>query len=256
MSVVAHLEKNLPGLTTTLRSIKEYIRGEPEIRKLKHLVPPGKLAIDIGANNGVYTFWLKRYSGRVLAIEPNPQCATILKSSFKSGVKIINAACSNQSGTAVLTIPSAKGHPNHYRGSIDEALEFTGETLSVQVRTGRLDDMVSEEIGFIKIDVEGHELDVIKGSMNLLKKYRPVLLIEAEDRHKKGSVEAMFEVFKKLDYDCLFLYRGQILNDQDFSLSIHQAHCERQLGARDQDYVNNFMFLPRERQDILHQLQR
>lgn len=57
----------------------------------------------------------------------------------------------------------------------------------------RLDDIIKDDVGFIKIDVEGHELAVLKGATSLINRCRPVLLVECEERHSPGGTERLFK---------------------------------------------------------------
>ena len=60
------------------------------------------------------------------------------------------------------------------------------------------------KIGFIKIDVEGHELEVIQGALNTIKENQPVLLIEIEERHSKRKVFDSIKYIKNIGYNCYF----------------------------------------------------
>jgi len=252
----SQFERWLPRSANTLKSIKEYYRGEPEIRLLKYIVPHNELAVDIGANKGVYTYWLKKYAIKVLAVEPNPDCVKFLNSAFDTGVEIINGACSAASGSARLKVPIVAGRINAYQGYLQSNDNYSDDSDSILVSTFMLDELVGEQVGFIKIDVEGHELDVLEGGRDTLERYRPTVLIEAEDRHRKGSVENVFTFFECLGYQCLFYYQGKILTGASFSLPLHQAIGNLGPGARGSAYVNNFLFLPQEKIELIQKLQR
>ena len=67
----------------------------------------------------------------------------------------------------------------------------------------KLDNIQIKNIGFIKIDVEGHELEVIKGAKETINKYNPILLVEIEKRHSKESEETI-NFINNLGYECFF----------------------------------------------------
>ena len=73
------LEERLLGvllparLHTWARARREMLRGEPELRLLPELADAARASIDVGANKGVYAYWLERCSRHVFAYEPNPK---------------------------------------------------------------------------------------------------------------------------------------------------------------------------------------
>src|SRR5262249_50647461 len=90
-----------------------YRRGDPELHWLSKLVGDGRRAIDIGANRGVYTYWLSKICDAVEAFEPNPQLAGALASAGFKGVRVHALALSDQAGTAELVVPA------HRKGGLD-----------------------------------------------------------------------------------------------------------------------------------------
>jgi hypothetical protein len=123
------------------------------------------------------------------------------------------------------------------------------------VRKFKLDELVAgEQVGFIKIDVEGHEMDVIKGARQLIGEYRPRVLVEAEDQHQEGTVQEVFKYFANLDYLGVFYFKGEMYQVDTFSQKYHQKKTSIRLGPRGEDYVNNFIFIPSEDKAILRDL--
>jgi len=179
---------------------RESVRfGEPEIRLLPYLVDPSRTAIDIGAAEGVYAFYLQRYAQRCIAFEPNPSSHAELKRALP-GIEIHQAAVSAVEGEATLRIPVVNGIPYKGWGTIEtnnQLDELPPHTVEeVEVRTVCPDRMALGDVGFVKIDVEGHELDVLAGLSGLLAKCLPNLLIEVGDSRRGGSLA---EVRRRLD---------------------------------------------------------
>ena len=87
--------------------------------------------------------------------------------------------------------------------SIHPENEFN-ESKKVNVRMEKLDNIQIKNIGFIKIDVEGHELEVIKGAKETINKYNPILLVEIEKRHSKRPVKETINFINNLGYECFF----------------------------------------------------
>ena len=94
----------------------------------------------------------------------------------------------------------------------------TQNVEEISVPTRRLDSYQFDTVGFIKIDVEGHELKVLEGAEAILHRDRPNLLIEAEDRHRPNAVGSVIDYLKP------FGYSVYCLKDRKFrSLSIDEV---------------------------------
>jgi hypothetical protein len=103
-------------------------------------------------------------------------------------------------GNATLRVPVVNGVPYTGWATIEPKNQFaelpTHVVEEIKVRTVRPDRMALGDIGFVKIDVEGHELDVLAGLSGLLAKCRPNLLIEIGGAQRGG---ALAEVRRRLD---------------------------------------------------------
>ena len=158
----------------------------PELNFLKHLADPAAVALDVGANLGLYTYFLARISRHVYAFEPNPGPLRALLRVADSNVTVSPVALSDRSGEAELSIPRGrKGWTNN-----GAALErhFPGRMMTVRVPCRRIDDLGIAGIGFIKIDVEGHELAVLQGARETLRR-----LLESELAAAAGRDVALGE---------------------------------------------------------------
>jgi FkbM family methyltransferase len=177
--------------------------GEPEIRLLRYLVDPTRAALDIGAAEGVYAFFLQRLALRCIAFEPNPSSHLGLKRALP-GVEIHQAAVSAVEGDASLRVPVVNGIPYAGWGTIEPKNQLaelpTHVVDEIKIRTVRPDRMALGDIGFIKIDVEGHELDVLAGLSELLAKCRPNLLIEIGGVQRGGSLAEVRRCLDPLGY--------------------------------------------------------
>ena len=75
-----------------------------------------------------------------------------------------------------------------------------------KIRTKKLDDVLPDnKIGFIKIDVEGHEENVLNGAVKIIKKNKPVLLVEIEEKHSKKNVKETINFINSLGYKSYYL---------------------------------------------------
>src|SRR5262245_57751500 len=139
-----------------------------EIKTLMQLELNGATALDIGANKGIYCFWMLRAvgrSGRVVAFEPQPEMAEAIgqkQARFDwPNLEIINIALSDAEGTLNL----ARDRIGDGSASLEASRHRAGQDrLDVPVR--RLDALAGEllaNLKFVKCDVEGHERSVFRG---------------------------------------------------------------------------------------------
>lgn len=213
-------------------------RLEKELPIVCELLTADCVAIDVGANNGLYTYALSRLGARVEAFEPVPLCARTLEAFRSRNVRVHEVALSSTSGEREIFVPRATGVIHTSLASFRKP-EGTFETLRVPVR--RLDEYYFRGVSFIKIDVEGHELDVLKGSIETIARSHPLLLIEVEQRHLTFPMELVFRELSQLGYAGFFLFDGRINPLKTFSYRLHQEpFLDEVLSDR---YVNNFIFL-------------
>ena len=139
-----------------------------------------KAAVDVGANNGVTTSILAGSFETVYAFEANPILSQELILSSPPGAQVWSMALSSQEGEAVLIIPIAEGVMLAGWGSIQAPLlEQFDQSQQFRVPTRTLDSFDFQDVGLIKIDVEGHELAVLTGSRQTLERCHPWLIVEA-----------------------------------------------------------------------------
>ncbi len=103
-------------------------------------------------------------------------------------------------------------------------------------------------VGFIKVDVEGHELDVLRGAEATLRRDRPALLVESEERHRPGAVAAVHGFLGSLGYHGFMVDDGRLVSLGGFDPSRDQNVPNDRLmdlnaGHYEGRYVNNFFFV-------------
>ncbi|MFZ0884403.1 MAG: FkbM family methyltransferase [Candidatus Acidiferrales bacterium] len=225
-----------------LRSVKGNRDAEEAL--LPFLVHTNGIALDVGANRGIYTRILLARNRHVVSIEPNPDCARILERVFKNHVRVIAGAASNTNGEATLRVP-ARGDG---LGTIESGNQFSDAFKTVTVKTFRIDDLGLENVTFMKVDVEGHEMSVLEGAMEILKRDRPTILLEAEERHHPGAVRSVRALLEPLNYEGFMLEHGTLGSIRRFDAAVHQsaetAKARSLDGHTPNAYINNFFFIP------------
>lgn len=226
-----------PRLYRGYRAAKEWVKGEGEVRLLPFLVPAGRNAVDAGANKGTYTWFLARRAAHVWAFEPNPKIYQMLRRSAPVNVTASPVALSNRSGRAEFRIPEMRRGTYSNQGGSLSAAKVSRGFAALEVDTRTLDELGLADIGFIKIDVEGSEAEVIEGARETIRRDRPTLLVEIEERYTGVPIEQSLEAVTGLGYRGLFLDRGRLRPLEAFDPVRHHR-------AADAIYVFNFIFLP------------
>jgi len=204
----------LDRLALRVRAMEFWRNGEPEVRLLPLLVDPRRTAVDVGASNGFYLWHLMRLAAKVVAFEPNPRSLAELQKAAP-GWDIRQLALSREKGTTVLRIPVSRNFALTGWGSIHAGNEFSeisvDATQSFTVETARLDDLGLVDVGFIKIDVEGHENEVLQGALTLLARDRPNVLVEVSGETRGNDPGAVCATLRSLGYTTLYLRDGTSL---------------------------------------------
>ena len=164
----------------------------------KQFCSKDKNILDIGAHSGTYTISLAEHCKHVYAFEPQKMtyyslCGSVALSNIRNASCInIGLGTADQVGKQTLNIVSLDGG-----GSTLHANHNILQTEEIEIRT--LDSFNLENIGFIKIDVEDNELQVLQFSQNTLKKSNyPKILFEMNNTNTK-----LLDFLKGLNYDIL-----------------------------------------------------
>ena len=220
---------------------------EPELLYLSQVLKDDSVFIDIGTNKGIYLYQAEKTikNGTIIGFEPNKKLVAFVSKLFKTA-KVYPFAVSSKSGISVLNIPKKGNGLQDTRAS----LEALGDDVEkIEIDTIRLDDWVKEQeitkIDLVKIDVEGHEFDSVKGCEIILKTIRPVFIIEIELRHAKYPIDAIFNFITDFGY-AVYYFDRKTLQPVPFQVS-EMADFQKDDYLNDFNrYINNFIFIPGE----------
>ena len=246
----------LPQWVNNWREARYYLRhGEVELRLLDLLCPRDKESIDVGAHDGCYVHFLRKWSRRVYAFEPIPWLATSLEVKFPSKVVVERVALSKSEGTAVLHMPKIDGQVIEGCSTLSDtaASVYPGsEDIVVPVRV--LDAIYSGDVGFMKIDVEGYEQDVLEGAQRTIDRCRPNMIVEIVERLSPGGIQRTTQFLRRRGYEGFFIDGGNLLAASGFDVATMQNEesypdLTGTLASRDASsrFLYNFIFLPTER---------
>ena len=182
-------------------------------------LPSGGVCLDIGSNRGIYAHWMSWSVGRrgqVFAIEPQPEMAAWIREFThrfrQSNVVVMECGASDADGTATLHRTKVGD------GGASISSDATGaDTIEVPIRT--VDEIVTEleltRLDFVKIDVELHELEVLRGAAECIRRFKPSILLECfKDEAEDGRI---FDLLTDFGYDGVFFHGGREISFRRFA---------------------------------------
>ena len=209
------------GLETEAKFIKEHYKFDT--------------SVDIGSNTGHFTNMLSKISKKVYSFEPIVNLYRNQKYLFRnSNISIYNIALGSRKEKKKFYIP----HNNDPEASLIKKKNSLITTTLVDTGDRILKN---KKVDFIKIDVEGTELNVIIGLKKIIKKYKPLIMIEIEKRHNLNYIK-VFKYLINLNYKIYYLNNRKLellnLNLKNLRKFINI----NQKNIYSKKYVNNFFF--------------
>lgn len=186
--------------------------GEPELGILGDLVPAGCTAIDIGANRGYYSYALSKFAARVEAFEPHPELARFAQRKLGPSIPVHEVALSNREGWATLYVPQLlPGVDVHYNSSLTKIYPYE-KYIEFRVPTKRLDDFEFGRVGFIKIDAEGSDMDIVEGASGTIARDRPNMIVELVAMTHMDPRACIDRINATFDYNAHILVDGRLVD--------------------------------------------
>lgn len=222
--------------------------SDPDALYVGPLIAANAVVLDVGANLGTFCYTVQQTNQPVhlVAFEPIPALAKRLRTLFKN-VVVIEVALSDVRTVRNFRIPFIDGRRCHSRGSLAPIVD-TGTYKEIAVHTDLLDNVFAgtglRRLDLVKIDVEGHEVEVVKGGEQTLRQLQPMVLIEIEQRHHGSEpIAGIWHFIEGLGYTGCYLNRQTLAFDplDTFSVELHQR--PQDMGTH--RYINNFLFIPR-----------
>ena len=178
--------------------LKDFMIGQttPYLNKFKN-------TLDIGAATGMYSSHFAEHSKSVICFEAVPPVYEQLKKIKEKHNNVIthNLAVSNEVGLLDFYVDDKRLSNSSFQNLV--------EGQKIQVETTTIDSLKLIDVGFMKIDVEGVELDVLVGANDTIEEYKPTCMVEVYAKFNKYPVETTFEFFFNRDYRCFYNHRGQ-----------------------------------------------
>lgn len=256
------MTRRLQSFTSKLLGVRAHDVAQPtvevELSVAPRLCNPEKISLDIGADLGGYASLICSYSARCIAFEPRQEnAASIRNLAANKGLRIAvePVALSDTEGMTELRVLTRDPGRSTIEPSNNLEDSDGSPRSSVSVIKKCLDSYGLKNVGFIKIDVEGHELAVLVGARNTIEASMPNLLIEIEERHSPGAIDAVGLFLTGLGYEGFFIVNGEVRPFSEFDKAVHQDPANiggwRSGWRRFGTYINNFFFLPAGSGDVL-----
>ena len=185
--------------------------------RLKEVLPPRPLVVDVGANLGQFNLFCRTYlqAERIISIEPLPSCYKLLTQNAERPSDCINMLVTERESETPFFVAC----DSQLSSTIfDDGAEYCGEIMVKGMPLNRLLDSVGiDRINLLKIDTEGSEMDVLYSAENLLKKTDVVLVEMSIFRKSRGNIFAVGSFLEA---------RGFRLHELVFSGSAHLADAD------------------------------
>jgi FkbM family methyltransferase len=161
-----------------------------EFALVAKILEPDMVVVDGGANDGLYSLFAASRvgrGGRVVAVEPSRRELERLRANLRlnrlNNVEVREAALGSKHGTAQIAIAERAHEGQNTLGSRianREVMAVRQETVTLETVDEIVDDLALERLDLIKLDVEGSEVEALKGASGAISRFRPLLLVEVE----------------------------------------------------------------------------
>lgn len=201
------LDPNDAGLSVELASTQTHEPLATELMLADTM--PGQTILDAGSNIGYYACRLASRigpTGRLVSVEPSPETAEILRGNLKR-----NVDCPVTLHEAVIT--DRAGAVDFYVATERNVSSLKPRVGAQQVRVDALSiDELSSQLGaldLIRMDIEGHEVQALRGAKSTLARYRPRVVAEVHlPQFSEADRRELKEIFQSNDYACdWFIFR-------------------------------------------------
>ncbi len=179
---------------------------------------------DVGANIGLYTWEVSKISPhrKILAFEPDPENIKLLQKTLSvanlQNLEICKCALSNRVSEVLFFQDSLTSATGCVAGKDKPWIEqyLNSSANEIRVKTNTLDSVISDDNNpsLIKIDVEGHEVEVLEGGRNTLIKIKPLLILESFPPKQR----TILSILKELGYKLIDADRHGLINPNTTNL--------------------------------------
>lgn len=222
---------------------------EPELLWVRNYLKKNDVFMDVGTNMGAYLYILedRLQHHNIFGFEPNKKLCMRLKRIFPD-MRIVTLALSDANTYSEFKIPVINGKKILTRGTLHTEIKEMGENSSERhtVKVLRLDDWAEIEhftrLNFIKIDVEGNELQTLRGARETIQKFKPTLMVEIEQRHHQEPIWNIISEVAGWGFKAHYLSRKSF---EPVPLTKNLLEEQNSDNVKKyKQYINNIIFVP------------
>jgi FkbM family methyltransferase len=172
-------------------------------------INPNDIVYDLGACEGFFCqYALMKKAGKVIAMEPTPRAVEALKKTFSEGINI----------NKIEIIPCAAGSHNgiaNFSNSVGRIYENRMGGGGINIYSRKLDDLIepTDRIDFLKMDIEGGEMEALVGAQRILKEQKPKLSIAVY--HKLDNAQICKQIIKEANPAYTVIHRGIFCSENE-----------------------------------------
>jgi FkbM family methyltransferase len=193
----------------------------------------GQTIYDIGGNVGIFTMFFARAvgkKGKVITFEPNPQCCNMILEHLKlnnlDNVEVQQIALGKMREKRQLAVRKSETGTGSFQEDIKASILQEKGSEIIQVEIDSLDNQIITnnlpKPDFVKIDVEGLEMDVLHGMSDTIKNCKPMLFIEIHGVDVQRKIENVQRVVKFLigcEYSIYHVESGEIITPSNAEIA-------------------------------------
>jgi FkbM family methyltransferase len=192
--------------------------NQEDFRYFSSLIPKGCTILDIGANIGVTTCYLATHcpNNTIFSFEPIPPNFNTLEKMVKrkrlSNVKVFNVGIGEKESEVPMILPVVNGIKRHTLAQVldNNSYYASGEKYNIAIKPiDTINELSSQNIKAIKIDVEGYEYAVLKGAVDTIKRHKPIIFCELTNT--PNSHEAV-RLLSGMNYQLKMHHSGRLVN--------------------------------------------
>ena len=238
------------GLTINLEGRYENLQLDIVERVIVEKIPDAKdtIALDIGANIGNHSLFFSNYFNKVYSFEPNPITYDVLSINCKYSAPKKNIIPYNFGlSDSVTELPFMIDRSNIGGSKIQSPHERANGDETIKVQVKKVDDiefLQNTPISLIKIDVEGHEFNALKGAENLINSNKPLILFEQGANEIFGGSSQVIDYLTAFNYNFYAIqkrfYFGESFVSKSLGFILRSMFGERLSFVETQKFQNRY----------------
>jgi len=221
------LEKRVYKIEQYERNVNQLLLG-----KTYNWLSLNKNTIDVGAATGIMSSYFCKYSNKVHSFEAVPPVFLQLKKleDKYNNINCYQAALSHTCGETKFYVDDKR--------LSNSGIQNLVNGIEIKIPMVTIDSLQFSDVGFIKVDTEGTELDVLIGAYNTFKRDFPTCMVECYYKYNKYNISTTYEYFRNFDYKCVYHVKDLGLQSiENLNHFVDIASDEKLIDIHDGDFL-------------------